>query len=54
MDEGSSASTEHQVGKKKKLYLLPKSCNRLSTETIKTGTEARRRAIFSAGVVVLR
>jgi len=26
----------------------------LSTETVKTGTEARRQAIFSAGVVVLR
>jgi hypothetical protein len=34
--------------------LTPKSCNRLSTETVKTGTEARRQAIFSAGVDVLR
>jgi hypothetical protein len=42
--------------------IIPKSCNRLSTEkgrpagppVLKTDTEARRQAIFSAGVVVLR
>ena len=50
----SVASLSTPLGHQSQGSLTPKSCNRLSTETGKTGTEARRQAIFSAGVVVLR
>jgi len=41
--------------KKQEIFLIRHlSSNRLSAETVKTGTEARWQAIFSAGVVVLR
>ncbi|MBW6519523.1 MAG: hypothetical protein K0A99_00705 [Desulfoarculaceae bacterium] len=33
---------------------LPKSCNWLSSEAIEPGAEARRQAIFSAGIAGLR
>jgi len=35
-------------------FMIPKFCNRLSAEAVKTGAEARRQAIFSTGVAELR
>ncbi len=35
-------------------WMLPKSCNRLSTEDVETGADARRQRDFSTGVAGLR